>query len=181
MIFPQGYGEQAIFVLDRLSDEALRSINFQWGRPMPPQELAEDDEEDIDEAELNLDKVEEEMAADYSDEEEDEILHIDEFSAILNAGGNAITTNSSSGVGAWPNGATLPQRPDEILQSNTDVEAWNLEVERVAPQLKVCYKKLCHLAIHIIIKHTFRKYLLMFPLCRIHITSRFVFLGYCKG
>ena len=48
---------------------------------MPPQELAEDDEEDIDEAELNLDKVEEEMAADYSDEEEDEILHIDEFSA----------------------------------------------------------------------------------------------------
>ena len=69
---------------------------------MPPQELAEDDDEDIDEAELNLDKVEEEMAADYSDEEEDEILHIDEFSAILNAGGNAITTNSSSGVGAWP-------------------------------------------------------------------------------
>ena len=46
---------------------------------MPPQELVEDDEEDIDEAELNLDKVEEEMAADYSDEEEDEIMHIDEF------------------------------------------------------------------------------------------------------
>ena len=33
----QGYGEQAIFVLDRLSDEALRAVNFTWGRPMPPQ------------------------------------------------------------------------------------------------------------------------------------------------
>ena len=32
----QGYGEQAIFVLDRLADEALRSVNFTWGRPMPP-------------------------------------------------------------------------------------------------------------------------------------------------
>ena len=33
----QGYGEQAIYVLDRLSDEALRATNFQWGRPVPPQ------------------------------------------------------------------------------------------------------------------------------------------------
>lgn len=104
---------------------------------MPPQELVEDDEEDIDEAELNLDKVEEEMAADYSDEEEDEIMHIDEFSAIMNAGGNNIGTNSGGGIGTWPTGSTLPQRPEEILQSNTDAEAWNLEVERVAPQLKV--------------------------------------------
>ena len=104
---------------------------------MPPQELVEDDEEDIDEAELNLDKVEEEMAADYSDEEEDEIMHIDEFSAIMNAGGNNIGTNSGGGIGTWPTGSTLPQRPEEILQSNTDAEAWNLEVERGAPQLKV--------------------------------------------
>ena len=111
---------------------------------MPPQEVAEDDEEDIDEAELNLDKVEEEMAADYSDEEEDEILHIDEFSAIMNTAGTAIGTNSGGGVGNWAAGSaafgTLPQRPDEILQSNTDAEAWNLEVERVAPQLKVVCK-----------------------------------------
>ena len=104
---------------------------------MPPQELAEDDEEDIDEAELNLDKVEEEMAADYSDEEEDEILHIDEFSAIMNTAGNTIGASSSGGIGTWPTGSNLPQRPDEILQSNTDAEEWNLEVERVAPQLKV--------------------------------------------
>ena len=28
-------------------------------------------------------------------------------------------------------------KPSEILASTTDAEAWNLEVERVAPQLKV--------------------------------------------
>ena len=125
-------------MLDRLSDEALRSINFQWGRPIPPQEVAEDEEEDIDEAELNLDKVEEEMAAEYSDEEEDEILHIDEFSTMFNAAGNTVSGggvigNVNAGMG------TLPQRPEEILQSTIDAEAWNLEVERVAPQLKVLF------------------------------------------
>ena len=36
-----------------------------------------EDDEELDDAELNLDKVEEEMAADYSEEEEEEILHID--------------------------------------------------------------------------------------------------------
>ena len=74
----QGYGEQAIFVLDRLSDEALRASQFQWFKPSGILEEGGDDEEDVeDEAELNLDKVEEEMAAEYSDEEdEDDILHI---------------------------------------------------------------------------------------------------------
>ena len=74
----QGHGEQAIFVLDRLSDEALRASHFQWFKPSGIPEEGADDEEDVeDEAELNLDKVEEEMAAEYSDEEdEDDILHI---------------------------------------------------------------------------------------------------------
>ena len=74
----QGHGEQAIFVLDRLSDEALRASQFQWFKPSGIPEEGGDDEEDVeDEAELNLDKVEEEMAAEYSDEEdEDDILHI---------------------------------------------------------------------------------------------------------
>ena len=124
----QGYGEQAIFVLDRLSDEALRSVNFQWGRPMPIQEAGDEDEDAEDDAELNLDKVEEEMAAEYSEEEEDEILHIDEFSTIM--AGQAGTKGPLMGH-------MVSQKPEEILKSNTDVEAWNLEVERVAPQLKV--------------------------------------------
>ena len=57
-------------------DEALRNTHFTWGKPIPPTESTVEDDEELDDAELNLDKVEEEMAADYSEEEE-EILHID--------------------------------------------------------------------------------------------------------
>jgi estrogen-related receptor beta like 1 len=44
----QGYGEHAIFVLDRLSDEALRHTHFAWSNPVPPVEEGHE-EEDIDE------------------------------------------------------------------------------------------------------------------------------------
>ena len=40
----QGYGEQAIFVLDRLSDEALRASQFQWFKPSGIPEEGGDDE-----------------------------------------------------------------------------------------------------------------------------------------
>ena len=33
--------------------------------------------------------------------------------------------------------ASLSSKPDDILESNTDAAEWNLEVERVLPQLKV--------------------------------------------
>ena len=89
---------------------------------MPPTETAAEDDEEVDEAELNLDKVEEEMAADYSDEEEDEILHIDDLQAILP--GHHLADLELA-------------KPSEILASTTDSEAWNLEVEKVAPKLKV--------------------------------------------
>ena len=53
---------------------------FQWGRPQPMMEADEDEGDlEIDEAELNLDKVEEDMAAEYSEEEEDDILHINDL------------------------------------------------------------------------------------------------------
>jgi len=118
----QGFGEQAIFVLDRLSDETLRSTNFTWNKPIPPTETTGEEDEEVDDSELNLDKVEEEMAADYSDEEEEEILHIDDLQAAMP--GNAISDLEMA-------------KPSEILASTTDSEAWNIEVERVAPKLKV--------------------------------------------
>ena len=62
------------------------------------------------------------MAADYSDEEEEEILHIDDLQAALP--GNAVADLEMA-------------KPSEILPSTTDSEAWNIEVERVAPKLKV--------------------------------------------
>ena len=84
----------------------------------------DDDDEIADEAELNLDRVEEDMAADYSDEDdEDEILHIKDLGAGF----------------LGPSGVNLAesQRPEEIMESNTDADEWKLEVERVAPMLKV--------------------------------------------
>ena len=80
----QGFGEQALFVLDRLSDEALRATQFTWSPPQPPEEESREDEEMEEEAEVFLDRVEEEMAGEYSDEEEEDILHIDDYSKIQN-------------------------------------------------------------------------------------------------
>ena len=53
-----------------------------WQRFTCTETTGEEDEE-VDDSELNLDKVEEEMAADYSDEEEEEILHIDDLQAAM--------------------------------------------------------------------------------------------------
>ena len=39
-------------------------------------------------------------------------------------------------------GSEARDKPEQILQSNTNAEAWNLEVERVAPQLKVDMKSI---------------------------------------
>nr|CAD7423710.1 unnamed protein product [Timema monikensis] len=105
----QGCGQQAVFVLDRLADAALKST------------MELDHEEDVpveDESELLLERVEEDMAAEYSDDEEETLLRIEDL-AIQN-----IET----------------QKPDEILESNTNFENWKLELERVIPQLKVTVK-----------------------------------------
>ncbi|XP_023321011.1 intraflagellar transport protein 57 homolog [Eurytemora carolleeae] len=118
----QGYGEQAIFVLDRLSDEALRFVGFSWNTPIPPVEEGQEEEEIDDDMEVNLDRVEEDMAGDYSEEEEGDILHIDDLSAYP----------LDKLVGEQGH-----ERPEQIMESSTDAEQWKLEVERVAPQLKV--------------------------------------------
>ena len=75
----QVLSSQALFVLDRLSDEALRSSHFTWSQPVPPEEETKEDEEMEEDAELNLDRVEEDMAGEYTDEEEEDIMHIDDF------------------------------------------------------------------------------------------------------
>ena len=133
-------------MLDRLSDEALRASHFQWFKPSGIPEEGADDEEDVeDEAELNLDKVEEEMAAEYSDEEdEDDILHINgekktflELRKIRNICNVLADLNAGPAVAAAAAAATSAQRPEEIMESTTDAEEWRMEVEKVAPQLKV--------------------------------------------
>ena len=121
----QGFGEQAIFVLDRLADEALRVIQFKWNTPIRPTNQGLDDEEIDDDDEINLEKVEEEMADEYSEEDEADILHIDDLSRFsLHDGGDNERRQER-------------ERPEQILESQTDAEKWRLEVERVAPSLKV--------------------------------------------
>ncbi|XP_003708423.1 intraflagellar transport 57 [Megachile rotundata] len=118
----QGSGEHAIYVLDNLADHALKIQKFQWKKvDIPPDEPSNEPDVEDDDAELILEKVEEEMMAEYDDEDED-ILHIDDITKLY--GQNFNDT----------------QKPDDILESKTNREEWQLELERVLPQLKVTVK-----------------------------------------
>ena len=130
----QGYGDQALFVLDSLSDEALQAVNFEWRTPLPPIEDGNDDEEiEEEDAEVDIDRVEEDMAGVYSEEEEEDVLHIDDIMGIYN-GNNDLDT----GV----NINDTQEKPEGAMITNTNAEEWRLEVERVTPQLKVRSKYL---------------------------------------
>ncbi|KAJ7323375.1 Intraflagellar transport protein 57 [Desmophyllum pertusum] len=56
-----GSGEQVCYVIDKLADEALKVKNFVWQKPQHEQEDFEEETMEDDEAELTLNKVEEEM------------------------------------------------------------------------------------------------------------------------
>lgn len=105
----QGYGEQVCYILNVLSDEALKKENFEWQKPIvdlvEPEETADEVDQVEDETEIILDKVEEEMAI-YSEESEGE-FEVEEKESI----------NSLNKVHDW--------------------EAWKLELERVAPALRL--------------------------------------------
>lgn len=84
-----------------------------------------EEEEDVednaidDEAELDLNKVEEETADDDLDEEfgeEESLLDLNALKSQKQESGN---------------------KPDNIMLSNTTAAEWKLELERVLPQLKV--------------------------------------------
>lgn len=53
-------------------------------RPKPPVETEVEEQTVNDEAELLLEKIEEEMAAEDSEEDEDNMLHIDDLQNITN-------------------------------------------------------------------------------------------------
>ncbi|XP_076672353.1 intraflagellar transport 57 isoform X2 [Andrena cerasifolii] len=118
----QGSGEHAIYVLDNLADEALKTQKFQWKKvEIPPDEPNDEPDIEDDDAELILEKVEEEMMAECDDEDED-ILHVDDITKLY--GQDFIET----------------YKLDDILESKTNREEWQLELERVLPQLKVTIK-----------------------------------------
>ncbi|KAM3866124.1 intraflagellar transport protein 57 homolog [Diretmus argenteus] len=114
-----GSGEHVCFVLDRLAEEALKKRGFNFSRPNYPTETTEEESVMEDDAELTLSKVEEEMIEEPDDEEENVI----DLEALKSR-----TTQSE---------VDRSSKPDVILESTVDAAEWNLEVERVLPQLKV--------------------------------------------
>nr|CAG4641905.1 EOG090X0ADS [Eurycercus lamellatus] len=118
----QGYGEHVVFILDRLADQALKVNSFLWDQPRIQQEEEVVEEENGSGDELDLDQVEEEMAAQYGSDDEDEYNN-----DIFNINVQSITPHVS-------------QMRAEVLESNADVESWRTEVERVIPRLKLATK-----------------------------------------
>nr|SVE79018.1 EOG090X0ADS [Daphnia lumholtzi] len=116
----QGYGEHVVFVLDRLADYALKINNFLWDQPQEQDEEEVVEEENGSGDELDLEQVEEEMAAQYgSDDEYDK--------DFFNLNVQTITPHVS-------------QMRADVLESDADAEAWKIEVERVIPRLKLAMK-----------------------------------------
>ncbi|XP_066601228.1 intraflagellar transport protein 57 homolog [Prorops nasuta] len=120
----QGTGEHAVYVLDNLADSAIKYQNFKWEKVnILPDEPTPEPEIEDDDAELILEKVEEEMMAEYDDDDDDEdVLHVDDITKLY-----AQQTNDV-------------KKTENILKSKTNREEWQLELERVLPQLKVTVK-----------------------------------------
>uniref|UniRef100_F7AP83 Intraflagellar transport protein 57 homolog n=1 Tax=Equus caballus TaxID=9796 RepID=F7AP83_HORSE len=114
-----GYGEHVCYVLDCLAEEALKYIGFTWKRPTYPMEELEEETVPEDDAELTLNKVDEEFVEEETDNEEN-FIDLN----VLKAQTYRLDMNESA-------------KQEDILESTTDAAEWSLEVERVLPQLKV--------------------------------------------
>ncbi|KAM6319696.1 intraflagellar transport protein 57 homolog isoform 3-T3 [Podargus strigoides] len=114
-----GYGEQVCYVLDCLAEAALKYTDFSWKRPAYPTEEQEEEEITEDSAELTFNELEEDVAEEESDNE-DNFIDLN----VLKAQTYRSDMNDTA-------------KQEAILQSKTDAAEWNLEVERVLPQLKV--------------------------------------------
>ena len=64
----------------------MKAVGFKWKSPIPPDDEENEDEEVEEDMEVDMDKVEETMAGHYSEEEEGDILHIDEYSPSVPIG-----------------------------------------------------------------------------------------------
>ncbi|XP_031666420.1 intraflagellar transport protein 57 homolog isoform X1 [Oncorhynchus kisutch] len=159
-----GSGEHVCYVLDRLAEEALKERVFSWRRPNYPTEEMEEESVMEDDAELTLSKVEEEMTEEPDDCEEENVMDLEALKSRTNQSfpvcrcrkaNHQWTQTNINNILALAHSlivyilsfltltpslsqeAKLSSKPDNILESNMDSAEWNLEVERVLPQLKV--------------------------------------------
>ncbi|VDK44918.1 unnamed protein product [Anisakis simplex] len=120
-----GSGEQCLYVLDQLSDLALVSKTFTWCRAEP---VAEDDEEidvGVDEAEITAEQFDEELDVTAADDDDNGILMDLQSAPILGVDSDE----------------PKEQPIESILHSETNSNSWKLEVERMAPQLKITIRQ----------------------------------------
>jgi len=116
-----GSGEYVCMILDKLAENTLRSTQFAWQKPLYLEEDSKDEEEVIhqeDEAELKLEKIEDDFAAAMDDSDDDTDAFLD-----LAAPGTQMDADA--------------YKQNEIMLSTVNSEEWKLEVERVTPSLKV--------------------------------------------
>ncbi|KAM5181860.1 intraflagellar transport protein 57 homolog [Mantella aurantiaca] len=121
-----GYGEQVCYVLDFLTEEALKHTGFTWKRPAYPSEELDEEVVVEDDAELTLNKFEDEIVEEESDTDEEHLVDL-----------NVLKAQSNNKMASMQANSGETSKPEEILESKTDAAEWYLEVERVLPQLKV--------------------------------------------
>ncbi|CAG9782268.1 unnamed protein product [Diatraea saccharalis] len=106
----QGYGEQVCYILNVLAQEAMMSINFEWQKPIVDIPEAEENTDDLDQVEDETEIILDKVEEEmeiYSEQSDDEYGNADE------------------------------KEPDNIGHKVHDWEAWKLELERVAPALRL--------------------------------------------
>lgn len=104
----QGFGDQVSYILNVLADEALRAENFEWQKPIVNIPETEETADDIDQV-----------------EDETEII-LDKVEEEM-----AIYSEESEGEYAEE------KEPSNLANKVHDWEAWKLELERVAPALRL--------------------------------------------
>lgn len=88
----QGCGKHVICLLNNLCEKVLVNYNFRFLKPIIPIESKDEELIVEDDAELLLERIEEEMAAEEQDSENDEdiFLHVEDLNKII-----------KTGVGTW--------------------------------------------------------------------------------
>merc|ERR1719277_8260 len=109
----QGYGDGVCLVLHTLLCEVLRRVRFEWGAPVYPDEGLADEAEVDSDAEIHS-CPEDEMPGDG--EEDDLMYQEDEVKKT---------------------GSDDEEDDHAVLEASIDPKEWLLEVERVAPKLKI--------------------------------------------